>query len=398
MISRRSMLRGGLTGSALLSLSPCLPGFVARTALAAAPARDGRVLVVIHLDGGNDGINTVVPFGDEGYARHRSALRLAADRLIKIGPGVGLHPAMAGMARLYEAGRLAIVPGVGHPHPSRSHFRSAAIWQTARLDPEEGDRPGLASAWASIPLAPTPPGDPAAVFVGSGALPVALRGRRALATALLRPDDLASVDTEIEGSNSPSDRDDLPAFAARSVRDAYAMAARFSRAKPANAPYPSSPLAERLRTVAHFLKAGLDTRVYYTSQDGYDTHAGQLPTHAALLGALSDALEAFLNDLTTSGLSERVVVLCFSEFGRRVAENDSAGTDHGTAGPVFLAGRPVRPGLIGPPPSLSDLVDGDLRPSTDFRRVYASVLEGWLGLLSRNALGGVFEPLPLFHA
>ena len=162
--------------------------------------------------------------------------------------------------------------------------------------------------------------------------------------------------------------------------------------------YPETALAGRLRMVARLLKAGFGARVYYTTQPGYDTHAVQQAPHAALLAELSTALKAFLDDLAAAGLAERVAVLAFSEFGRRVAENGSMGTDHGTAGPVFLAGPGVRPGLAGTMPSLTDLADGDLKWTVDFRRIYASALEDWLGVPSEAALGGRHEPLALFRS
>ncbi len=161
--------------------------------------------------------------------------------------------------------------------------------------------------------------------------------------------------------------------------------------------YPETALAQKLALVAQLLKGGFAARVYYTAQPGYDTHAGQAPTHASLLSELSGALLAFLDDLHRAKLADRVTVLCFSEFGRRVAENGSAGTDHGTAAPVFLAGPGVKSGLLGATPSLSDLEDGDIKMAIDFRRVYASVLESWLGVPSKAAIGGAFEPLGLFR-
>src|SRR3954447_14574494 len=188
MLSRRDFLKN----STLLALAPTVPGFLAQTARAAAPQRDDRVLVVVQLDGGNDGINTVVPFADEGYARHRTALRLATDRLIKVDDRVGLHPAMGEAARLLESGRLAIVPGVGYPNPSRSHSGSMAIWQTARLDPEEHAGPGwLGRGLDALPGAAEGRASAAALFVGSGPPPVAVRGRRAVASALERIEDFA---------------------------------------------------------------------------------------------------------------------------------------------------------------------------------------------------------------
>jgi uncharacterized protein (DUF1501 family) len=396
MFSRRAFLRS----SALLSLAPAVPGFLAHTARAAKPERDGRVLVVIQLDGGNDGINTVVPFKDEGYAKHRQFLRLPADRLVKVSDGVGLHPALGGLGKLLEAGQLAVVQGVGYPNPSRSHFRSMAVWHTARLDPEEHKGPGWLGLALDAAAAPAG-GAPAAVLSGTGALPTALRGRRCLSAALAHLDDL-TLHGEVEPKRAlaaPAGGEDLHSFVRRSLLDAYTTADRLQEAAAVKdtAAYPGTALAERLRLIARLLKAGFGTRVCYAVQRGYDTHSVQLPEHARLLGELGGAVRAFLDDLKAAGLAERVAVLAFSEFGRRVAENGSAGTDHGTAGSVFLAGPAVRPGLVGAAPSLLDLEDGDLKVGLDFRRVYASVLEDWLGRPSRPALGGDFERLPLFR-
>ena len=165
----------------------------------------------------------------------------------------------------------------------------------------------------------------------------------------------------------------------------------------ANAPYPRTELGEKLALVAQLMKAGITARVFYAAQSGYDTHSGQTTAHASLLSELSGGLLAFLDDLAAAKLADRVAVLCFSEFGRRVAENGSAGTDHGTAGPVFVAGSGVKAGLVGPTPSLLDLQDGDLKMTIDFRRVYAAALETWLGIPAKSALGGDFDPVPLFR-
>ena len=398
MTSRRAFLRTGLRGSSLIALAPTIPGFLARTARAAAPEADGRVLVVVQLDGGNDGINTVVPFDDIGYGRHRSALRLPVERLLKIDDRLALHPSMGGAMRLLESGRLAIAPGVGYPNPNRSHFESMAIWQTARLDPD--DRTGQGWLGRAFDEAG---GGSRSLYVGSGPPPVALRGRRASAASLERLDDYAPAPAVAEGpavaGSVARDGDDLASFVRRSTMDAYATADQLSAlARDGDdARYPASGLADRLRTVARLLKAGHEARVYYASQSGYDTHAGQLPTHARLLGELSGAMEAFLDDLAASGLADRVLVLCFSEFGRRLAENGSAGTDHGTSGPVLLAGPGVRPGVAGPYPSLEEPVDGDLATAVDFRRVYATALAGWLGLPVAESLVDPFDPLPLLR-
>jgi uncharacterized protein (DUF1501 family) len=392
MLSRRDFL----CRSSLVALAPTVPAFLARTAFAAGPARDARVLVVVQLDGGNDGVNTVVPFADEGYAKHRKSLRLPAERLHKVTKEVGLHPAMGDAAKLLESGRLAVVQGVGYPNPSRSHSRSVAIWHTA--DPQATATLGWVGRALDGDRKPAD-GSAGAVFVGAGALPAALRGRRSLASAITRPEDsvLAGAGRAAPAAGTG---EDLAAFVRRSTLAAYATSDRMEamlRADDRGASYPATGLAGRLRVIARLIKGGGGTRVYYTSQDGYDTHATQLVRHASLLRELSGALKAFLDDLAAAKLADRVLVLCFSEFGRRVQENGSAGTDHGTAGPVFLAGPGVRAGLVGDAPKLLDLQDGDLKATTDFRQVYAGVLEDWLGLPSKPTLGNDFAKLPLFR-
>ena len=391
--------RDFLKTSTLLALAPTVPGFLARTAWAARPERDGRVLIVLQLDGGNDGLNTVVPFADDNYARLRRRLRVPVNELIKVNDRVGLHPALGRAAKLLESGRLAVVQGVGYPNPSRSHFRSMAIWHAARFDHEEHN--GLGWLGRALDGATTPAGESGSLFVGLESPPVALRGRRSATAALSRLEDLTiSADATVVRTATADDADDLAAFVRRTTLDAYAAAERVQEAAHAGADggvYPATALAERLRLIARLLKAGFGTRVFYTLQAGYDTHAQQTFPHAALLGELAGALSAFFDDLTTVKLADRVLVLAFSEFGRTVKENASGGTDHGTAGPVFLVGPAVKPGLIGAAPSLTELEGGEPKMSVDFRRVYATVLEDWLGLPSRTALAGTFEHLPLFR-
>ena len=405
MFSRREFLRT----STLVALAPTVPGFLAHTARAASPTRDARILVVIQLDGGNDGINTVIPLTDEGYAKYRSVLRLPKDRLLKITKECGMHPAKAGAAEILESGRLAIVQGVGYPNPNRSHFTSMAIWHTANVNLRGGEELNAQTraslGWIGRALdgrRKSSDGSPAAQFVGDGALPQALRSQRTVASAMTRPED--AVLTLKGGVRSvtgePGSGDDLAAFVRRSTLDAYATSERMAevmRTEDKGASYPATGLADRLRVMARLIKGGGGTRVYYTAQTGYDTHHSQLLPHATLLGELSGALKAFLDDLAAAKLADRVLVLCFSEFGRRVQENGSAGTDHGTAGPVFLAGPGVKSGLIGETPKLLNLQDGDLTMSIDFRQVYSTVLGDWLGLSANAALGAEFETLPLFR-
>jgi uncharacterized protein (DUF1501 family) len=392
MISRRDFLGG----SALIALTPTVPLFLARSARAAAPQRDGRVLVVVELNGGNDGINTVVPFKDEGYLKNRKRLRLPEKQLLKIDDQTALHPALDDAMKLLESKRLTIVQGVGYPNPNRSHARSMTIWQTARFDPEEHKSYGWLGRALDVDAA-------SSLFVGTTASPIALRGRRSASSTLSRLEEfqLTGDAAAARTMAASADADDLSSFVQRSFLNAYTTSDRLAEAahvKEGGASYPSTGLANRLQLVARLLKSGFAARVYYTSQGSYDTHAAQLPTHANLLRELGGALRAFLDDLAAARLADRVVVLVFSEFGRQVRENASAGTDHGTAAPVFLAGPGVQSGLTGTAPNLLDLVGNAAKMTMDFRRVYAAVLEDWLGVASKDALGGRFERLQLFRA
>jgi uncharacterized protein (DUF1501 family) len=271
-----------------------------------------------------------------------------------------------------------------------------AIWQTARPeDPGPHAHGWLGSALDGFdPLA-----GPSAAFIGEREVPRALRGRRAVTAAFADPSDLELAIPATAGASPASmGEEDLSSFVHRTVASGYASARELADAAGRTAPtgtrYPDSELGKHLELVARSIKAGMAARVYYVIQPGYDTHYVQLPVQARLLGDLSRGLRAFLDDLGASGRADGVLILAFSEFGRRPAENGSLGTDHGTAGPVFLAGPSVRAGLIGPTPRLGDLVDGDLRWTIDFRRIYATILDRWLGIASEAVLGQRFEPVP----
>lgn len=391
--------RDFLKTSSLIALAPSVPSFLRDSVADEASSSNERVLVVIQLGGGNDGINTVVPYADEGYAKHRKELRLPESDLVKLDDAIGLHRSLRGISELMEEGRFSIVQGVGYPNPSRSHDVSMSIWQTARMDPALHSSFGwLGRGMDDVQRAPN--GAAHAMLIGDETTPKALLGRKSIATTMSKLDEMqlqsnagmAALRRQNVAGN------DLEAFVTRSMLDAYTtsdLIETISQDTTTSANYPNSRLAQRLQTIAGLVKADLGTKVYYAIQPGYDTHSNQLTTHSRLLSELSNSLQAFQNDLATSGLDDRVLTLCFSEFGRRVDENGSKGTDHGTAGPIFLSGPSVKPGMIGQTPSLTDLVDDDLAMQCDFRRVYASLLEDWLGLPSRVALGGEFEKLSL---
>jgi uncharacterized protein (DUF1501 family) len=385
--------RGFLKASSLLALAPTVPLFVARTAQAAPSAKDRRVLVVVQLDGGNDALNTVVPHADPNYEKLRPKLKIQTKNLVKVSDTLGLHPSLKPLDKLLQAGHLVVVPGVGYPNPNRSHFESMAIWQTARFDPEE--RKGY--GWLGRALDPVG----GMSYAVTGAVPTALRGRRSTAVALSRLEDVLLADpAAAKQAIGPASQDDLTAFVRRQAVDAQTAAdkvAKLARGEDGGR-YPGSGLAERLKLVARLLKADLGARVFYTIQGGYDTHASQSFTHANLLSDFGAAVAAFFDDLQTAKLADRVTLLSFSEFGRTIKENSSAGTDHGTAGAVFVAGPGVRGGVAGSMPSLTDLAGGEPVMTTDFRRVYTAVLEDWLGLAAKEVVAGQFERLPLFRS
>ena len=392
MLSRRNFLKQ----SSIVSLAPVLPRVFGKTASVTEPITDERVLVVIQLDGGNDGLNTIVPFADDNYYRARKKLGLQKKDLHYLSDQLGMHQAMRAAKALYDEGRFSIIQNVGYPNPDRSHFRSMKIWQTASMDDEKHDGEG----WLGRTLHSKSLGGPKnAIYVGRQETPVALWGRHSEAISISKSDDLRmALDLELK-RDPTSPEESLEQFVSKQVLSAYASAQEFERQQeqaafnPSKISYPRTRLASQLRLIAKLLKSGTKTRIFYTNQSGYDTHASQLFDHSRLLSEFSGALKSFLDDLREVDLDERVVVLTFSEFGRRIEENDSQGTDHGTAGPVFVAGSPVKGGLIGDAPGLSDLENGDLKVQTDFRSVYATILENWLNVDSKPILGEQFEKI-----
>jgi uncharacterized protein (DUF1501 family) len=388
MLTRRSLLKS----APLLALAPTVPAFLAQTARAAGPKADGRALVVVQLDGGNDALNTVVPFADPEYAKLRPRLRQDPKQLLKLNDALGLHPALKPLDKLWDAGRLAVVPGVGYPNPNRSHFQSMAIWHTARFDAEE-----VRTSYGWIGRALDTSGGESCVV--SNATPQAVRGRRAAAMALTRAEDLLLTDPTAAKAclGTPDKTDDLLSFVRRQTADATAGAekvAAMTREK-SDAAYPATALGRKLQLVARMLKAGAAARVFYTAQGGYDTHAQQANAHFFLLSEFAGAVAAFFADLAAAKIADRVALVAFSEFGRTIAENGSAGTDHGTAGCVFVAGPGVKGGVRGTQPSLTELAGGEPKMTTDFRGIYSALLTDWLEL-SADGLGDSFAPVKLF--
>lgn len=334
------------------------------------PLAEGTgVLVIVTLSGGNDGINTLIPYGDNAYHDARPELSYAPADVLHLDDQLGLNPALKGLEQVWRDRKLAIVRGVSYPRPDHSHFRSMDIWQTA--SPAEPVPTGWIGRWLDATGA-----DPLrAVNIGSVLPPLAV-GEKCTAAALSTSDKPESADrfAATMAALGVDDPDDTPAMAA--VCDAYRATATtdtaFGPVKPAGGKHNS--LAAQLNVVAAAVTAAVPTRVYTVHLGGFDTHADERATQQRLLGTLDEAVTPFLRQMAGDRYGKNVVLLAYSEFGRRVQANASQGTDHGTAGPVLVAGAPVKGGFYGDEPSLTDLDHGDLKPTTDFRDVYFELL------------------------
>jgi uncharacterized protein (DUF1501 family) len=432
--TRRQFLRTSALG---VAATWTLPVFIERTFFAldamAADAvtqtptgKDNTILVVLQLAGGNDGLNTVVPFADDAYHQARPKLALSPDKVLKLDSYVGLNSKLTGLKALHDDGHLAIVQGVGYPNPNRSHFRSTEIWQTASDANQFANEGWLGRYFDNCCKGADPT---AGVSIGAQS-PQAFATNSPIGVTFSRPeqfrwrpsagDDGKPLSTEeifyrqLIGSaeeSAPSEGNSIAAlpgktqtntstedFLRRTALNAQISSDKIlaiARKYKTNMPYPPTELGTSLNLIARMIGGGLPTRVYYASLGGFDTHAGQINSHERLMGVLNDAVAAFVGDLKQQANFDRVLLMTFSEFGRRVAENANNGTDHGAAAPMFVIGGGVKPGLLGKHPTLTELDNGDLKFNTDFRSVYASVLEGWLRAPSQLVLGKKFSTLPI---
>jgi uncharacterized protein (DUF1501 family) len=423
--TRRVFLQKGMT---LLAVASTIPTFLDQTVMALAnpldsastaqpSGTDGKILVVVQLSGGNDGMSMVVPYGDDAYYRARGQLAHPANSVLKINDYIGLNGKLTGVKNLFDQGNLAIVQGVGYPNPNRSHFRSMDIWQSGQPDRDSPD-----SGWLGRYFDNTCPGCDPKVGIAIGAqLPLAMEGERVMPLSFERPDSYRYRGSDqqhyLELNQALLTDADVPEvkpaakpkitaasqldFLHRTAMDAQVSSdqiLRITKAHQAAATYPKTEFGASLQTVAAMIQGGLATRVYYVSLAGFDTHVQQAGRHDTLMQQLSDGVAAFWADLKTQGNDDRVLMMTFSEFGRRVAANASLGTDHGTAAPMFIMGKGVQQGVIGNHPSLTNLDQGDLRYGVDFRSVYATILQNWLETPSKPILGGQFATLPLLRA
>jgi uncharacterized protein (DUF1501 family) len=421
--SRRLFLQQGMT---FMSLASTAPMFLQRGAAGSmlplgssvrsqAGVPEDRVLVVVQLAGGNDGLNTVVPYGSAAYYDRRPALAVRAPGRgsgaaldLDQDQGIGLHPNMAPLKELIDEGAASIVQGVGYPNPNRSHFTSMDIWHTARTS-------GSGNGWLGRYFDCTCNGTPepqGAISIGRTA-PLAMVGDVQKPVSFESADLFRWIGEDLHGSlaepyqaiNREGDRagvttDSQLGFLLRTSLDAQVSSDRI-RTAVARTPlvtYPGGSLSRQLQIVGAMIRDGLSTRVYYVTLGGFDTHANQAGNHARLLNQMARSLNAFYRDLQAQDNSDRVLTMVFSEFGRRVGQNASGGTDHGTAAPMYFVGDGLRPGLLGRHPSLTDLDNGPLRFNVDFRSVYASVLEDWMGTAAAPVLGATYRKPALFKA
>jgi uncharacterized protein (DUF1501 family) len=394
-----------------------LDAMAADSAVQTTTGKDGTILVVLQMAGGNDGLNTVIPFADDAYYDARPAIGIPADRVHILDDITGLHPNLTGLKGLFDDGHLAIVQGVGYPNPDRSHFRSTDIWQTA-ADGDHFETHGWIGKYFDSCCQGADP--TVGVAIGSE-MPLSFAAAYPKGIAFARPEQLhwsgargsgPEAESLFRELNKPDEihtgatvgaipgaaahEESTLQFLQRTALDTQlsadkidAIAGKFR----SQAEYPRNPLGESLSLVARLIAGGLPTRVYYVSQGGYDTHTQQTGTHDRLLEELGNSLAAFAKDLRAQGNFERVVLMTFSEFGRRVAQNASDGTDHGAAAPLFVMGGGVKPGLYGEYPSLTQLDRGDLAFNVDFRSVYGTVLDRWLNAPSETILGRKFTGL-----
>lgn len=365
------------------------------------------VLAIVTLYGGNDGLNTVIPASDSAYQAARGELAYAASEVLDLGEGLGLNPGMKGLHELWGSKELATVRGVGYPYPDRSHFRSMAIWQSA--SPQAAVRTGWLGRWLD-----TTTTNPLLALSVDSLVPPMLAGEKLAAASfplggLRMPNN--ALDRAVALLGKPSSEDDIwRARAARSFADLQAAVRTFEPAldhQPSATPTTDpddqenkgasaggqGQLAAQLDLVATLIDLGVPTRVYSVSLGGFDTHSDERGTQERLLAELDTALNGFQRRLSSSDRGRQVVTMIYSEFGRRVMANASDGTDHGTAGPVFLLGRGVRGGFFGAEPSLTDLDAGDLKASTDFRSIYVTLLDHVLGADPARILNGYSEQI-----
>ncbi|MFN8514169.1 MAG: DUF1501 domain-containing protein [Chloroflexia bacterium] len=393
-------------GSLLLAMGVTAPTFLTQTVRAMeldeacmTGPNSKRSLVVVQLGGGNDTLNTLVPYADPTYYKLRPTLAVPQTQVLQLSAQVGFNPNMSPLKGLYDSGELAVIQGVGYPNPNRSHFRSTDIWTSGRPDIIEQ------TGWLGRYLDNTCSGEDKPLkgvdvadtvsrlfWTGQSIVPAisSIEGFDFLADTRFPNDRNNQVDTfkALNTGTTGSTYGDFVRKASLEALDTSAQLKKVAGTYRSTVQYPDNNFARGLQTIAKLLSADLGTKIFHLTIGGFDTHAGQARTHDALLKTVSEGVQAFLRDLEGLGKLDDVMVMTFSEFGRRVAENGSAGTDHGAGSSLYIAGGGVQAGLFGNHPSLTDLENGDLKYNIDFRSVYGTILQDWLGTPASAVIGG----------
>ncbi len=394
IIKRRQFLKAG----SLATASLLLPNFLKAMSLPEALERGQKVLVILQLSGGNDGLNTIVPMRNDIYFRERQTI--AVDNAITLTDEAGIHPALPFFKTLYDRGELAVLNNVGYPDPNKSHFRSMDIWHSASRSDEY-----LESGWIGryLDQACYDCGHPTQALEVNDMLSLALKGKQKKAFAFKDPKKLYQTSREeyfntlYQGHKHQHDEETV-AYLYQTLGDTINNADYIfeqSKARKTAAAYPDSVLGKDLKTISSLIKSDINTQVYYLQIGSFDTHINQQQRQESLFHTINDAVEAFVDDLKKNGLFQHVMLMTFSEFGRRVAQNASNGTDHGTANQLFfLSGGLKKQGLLNALPDLTQLNEGDLQYTEDFRKVYATLLKKWLDADSAKILGwknGIYD-------
>ncbi len=393
-LSRRGFIKRSLMAT---SGSMLVPQFLKAFERHGLPESSDKILIVLQLSGGNDGLNTVIPYRNDLYYQARPTLGIAKEKIITLTPELGFNPALATFKELYDQGNLTVINNVGYPNPDRSHFRSMDIWQTASQSNEY-----LSTGWIGRYLDSNCQdcGAHSAVEIDDS-LSLAMRGESIKGMAIKDPAKLYQTTQSplfkkvSEGHADEPTLDYLYKTMAETVSNAKYIYDK-SHITRSTLVYPNTEFAKRLKTISELIQSGIQTRVYYASLSGFDTHVRQAGQQEHLLTLYSEAVGTLVKDLKMSGQFDRTVIMTFSEFGRRVEENASGGTDHGTANNLFLLGGKLKtPGIYNETPDLTKLDQGDLIYGIDFREVYATLLRNWLGADDQVILSKGFQPLPL---
>ena len=361
-----------------------------------------KILVIIQLSGGNDGLNTVIPYTNDIYYKSRPSIAIEKEKILKINDELGLNPGMTGFKNIYDQGLISIINKVGYPNPDRSHFRSMDIWQTA-----SDSNQFLTSGWVGRYLDAACNGTclhPYDAIEVDDTLSLALKGEKLKGMAVQNAQKLfqSTRDPYIDKINKAQPQDDSHenvSYLYKTLSETISSASYIydkSKIYKTKANYPKNDIGNKLKTVSELIISGVETNVFYVSISGFDTHFAQNGKQNDLLKQYSDAIEVFVNDLKENQKLDDTLVMTFSEFGRRVAQNGSNGTDHGTANNLFLIGGQLKkPGLFNNAPDLLNLDEGDLKFEIDFRNIYSTLIQNWLKTDSNIILGKSFLPLSL---